>query len=234
LNLDLSSTPGSELENEEKEMITPLFLASPETLMRIPRHCLANRYLTSAGMDVASGLLTMDPTRRLSATQALSMPYFTEHPTPELPSQWVTSGPPNILHSNYPALWENPLLSLSIAEIQGEWHEMEAKQERARKRHRDSIVKNDQTGVAMVGEGDLPWWEDLGRFTEVEETMCLVCLLFFFLNPCVIQKVGIIDGMTLIPLFYYVRRYLLSAAFNQNTSKSRDPLMKTRRDEKVV
>lgn len=87
----------------------------------------AGKYLTSAGMDLAAGLLTMDPSQRLSATKALSMPYFTsESPPPELPSH--------------------------IAQIQGEWHEMEAKQERARKRHRESVVKKEETVVEAVME----------------------------------------------------------------------------------
>jgi CTD kinase subunit alpha len=39
-------------------------------------------------MDVAEGLLAMNPAKRLSATKALQMPYFTaEEPKMEKPTQ---------------------------------------------------------------------------------------------------------------------------------------------------
>ncbi|CAG9464294.1 unnamed protein product [Pedinophyceae sp. YPF-701] len=42
---------------------------------------LANRGVTDAAFDLLEGLLQLNPRRRLTAAQALDMPYFKEHPT---------------------------------------------------------------------------------------------------------------------------------------------------------
>lgn len=75
--------------------------------------------ISGPGLTVIQGLLEYDPARRLTADEALSDAYFvSELPRPETPSH--------------------------IAEVKGEWHEMEAKQDRARKRH--------QEGQALAAE----------------------------------------------------------------------------------
>ncbi|TIB66827.1 hypothetical protein E3P77_02024 [Wallemia ichthyophaga] len=67
------------------------------------------RWLTPAGLELAQALLTFNPQKRLSAKDALQLPFFkSEEPLPELPSH--------------------------LGELQGEWHEFEAKREKAQAR----------------------------------------------------------------------------------------------------
>ena len=64
------------------------------------------RWLTPAGLELAQALLTFDPTKRITAHDALKLPFFqTEEPRPQLPDH--------------------------LGELQGEWHEFEAKREKA-------------------------------------------------------------------------------------------------------
>ncbi|GAA6063066.1 hypothetical protein JCM10212_003124 [Sporobolomyces blumeae] len=44
------------------------------------------RYITTAGLDLMSRLLTYDPEKRITAEEALQHPYFTESPLPKDPS----------------------------------------------------------------------------------------------------------------------------------------------------
>lgn len=67
--------------------------------------------LPPGGRELALGLLAYDPTRRWSARRALASTYFTTAPLPQHP--------------------------IHIANVEGEWHEMEAKHERARQRQAD-------------------------------------------------------------------------------------------------
>ncbi|KAL4075830.1 Pkinase-domain-containing protein [Scleroderma citrinum] len=79
----------------------------------IPDHFreLFQRWLSPAALDLAEQLLTYDPARRVTALQALEAPYFTvEQPPPELP--------------------------VGLSSLEGEWHELETKRERAKKRRK--------------------------------------------------------------------------------------------------
>jgi len=65
----------------------------------------------SAALDLAEQLLDYDPAQRVTASQAMEAPYFlTEEPKAEKPT--------------------------SLATLEGEWHELEAKRERAKKKKR--------------------------------------------------------------------------------------------------
>ncbi|KAH9938147.1 Pkinase-domain-containing protein [Fomitopsis serialis] len=79
----------------------------------VPDHFrqLFEKWLSPAGLDLAERLLTYDPAKRVTALEALEAPYFKEEqPRPSAPTN---------LHT-----------------MEGEWHEFEAKRERARKRRR--------------------------------------------------------------------------------------------------
>ena len=69
------------------------------------------RRLSPAGLDLAEELLAFDPLRRVTAVQALEAPYFkTEAPSPAMPA--------------------------GLSSLEGEWHELETKRERAKKRRK--------------------------------------------------------------------------------------------------
>ncbi|KAJ3553208.1 hypothetical protein NM688_g3741 [Phlebia brevispora] len=79
----------------------------------IPNHFreLFQKWLSPAGLDLAEQLLAYDPAKRATAAQALEAPYFTqEQPRAERPT--------------------------GLATLEGEWHELETKRERAKKRRK--------------------------------------------------------------------------------------------------
>ncbi|KAJ8456725.1 hypothetical protein ONZ45_g18605 [Pleurotus djamor] len=83
-----------------------------------PREPVANRFrdlfrkwMSPAALDLAERLLAYDPSQRMTATQAMEAPYFTQ----EQP---------------------NAVLPTGLATLEGEWHELETKKERARKRRK--------------------------------------------------------------------------------------------------
>ncbi|KAI0796666.1 kinase-like domain-containing protein [Abortiporus biennis] len=72
---------------------------------------LFNKWLSPPALDLAERLLAYDPAQRATATQALQAAYFhTELPAPEKPT--------------------------GLAKLEGEWHELETKRERAKKRRK--------------------------------------------------------------------------------------------------
>ncbi|KAJ8086668.1 kinase subunit of RNA polymerase II carboxy-terminal domain kinase I [Marasmius tenuissimus] len=77
----------------------------------IPNHFrdLFRKWMSPAALDLAERLLEYDPARRVTATQAMEAPYFTTEDPP--------ASPP-----------------IGLATLEGEWHELETKRERARKR----------------------------------------------------------------------------------------------------
>lgn len=79
----------------------------------IPNHFreLFQKWLSPAALDLAEQLLAYDPAQRATAAQALEAPYFNqEQPAAERP--------------------------VGLANLEGEWHELETKRERAKKRRK--------------------------------------------------------------------------------------------------
>ncbi|KAH9006845.1 Pkinase-domain-containing protein, partial [Lactarius hatsudake] len=79
----------------------------------IPNHFrdLFRKWLSPAGLDLAEELLAFDPLHRVTALQALEAPYFkAEAPSPAMPT--------------------------GLSSLEGEWHELETKRERAKKRRK--------------------------------------------------------------------------------------------------
>jgi CTD kinase subunit alpha len=71
----------------------------------------STRWLSPAGLDLAEELLAFDPLHRVTAVQALEAAYFkVEEPPPAMPT--------------------------GLSSLEGEWHELETKRERAKKRRR--------------------------------------------------------------------------------------------------
>lgn len=84
-----------------------------------PRDEIPNRFrdifqkwMSPAALDLAEQLLAYDPLRRLNALQAMEAPYFTQ----EAPAAQLPKG---------------------LATLEGEWHELESKRERAKKRKKN-------------------------------------------------------------------------------------------------
>ncbi|THH01677.1 hypothetical protein EW026_g1065 [Hermanssonia centrifuga] len=72
---------------------------------------LFQKWLSPAALDLAEQLLAYDPAKRVTALQALDAPYFTqEQPRAEAP--------------------------VGLSTLEGEWHELETKRERAKKRRK--------------------------------------------------------------------------------------------------
>ncbi|PPQ98560.1 hypothetical protein CVT24_004051 [Panaeolus cyanescens] len=87
-----------------------------------PRHPLPNKFrqgfqgwMSSEALDLAERLLTYDPSQRITAMDAMSHPYFTR----EEPSAILPEG---------------------LSTLEGEWHELETKKERARKKERKEVT----------------------------------------------------------------------------------------------
>lgn len=83
-----------------------------------PKEVIANhfrelfrKWMSPAALDLAEQLLSYDPSLRATAIQAMSAPYFTQ----ELPKASLPVG---------------------LATLEGEWHELETKRERARRRRK--------------------------------------------------------------------------------------------------
>jgi CTD kinase subunit alpha len=72
---------------------------------------LFQKWLSPAGLDLAERLLSYDPAQRVTAVDALEAPYFRQ---------------------------ENPpaALPVGLSTLEGEWHELETKRERAKKRRK--------------------------------------------------------------------------------------------------
>ncbi|KAF6762283.1 CMGC/CDK/CRK7 protein kinase [Ephemerocybe angulata] len=87
-----------------------------------PREALPNRFrdlfskwMSPAALDLAERLLTYDPSQRVSAQDAMDAPYFTqEGPSAEPPT--------------------------GLSTLEGEWHELETKVERQKKRKKESAA----------------------------------------------------------------------------------------------
>ena len=87
-----------------------------------------DRWLSPAALDLAEQLLAYDPAKRATATQALEAPYFTEEaPWAEAPTGYVFQ----CIHGH-----TDCSLSCRLSKLEGEWHELDSKRERAKKRRR--------------------------------------------------------------------------------------------------
>ncbi|KAJ6515859.1 Pkinase-domain-containing protein [Mycena sanguinolenta] len=73
---------------------------------------LFRKWMSPGGLDLAERLLCYDPAARATAAQALEAPYFTQEDPPALPP-------------------------VGLATLHGEWHELDTKRERARKRKKE-------------------------------------------------------------------------------------------------
>jgi CTD kinase subunit alpha len=72
---------------------------------------LFHKWLSPAGLDLAERLLTYDPAQRVTAVDALEAPYFKQEDPPAA-------------------------LPVGLSSLEGEWHELETKRERAKKRRK--------------------------------------------------------------------------------------------------
>ncbi|KAF8621569.1 hypothetical protein AX15_007596 [Amanita polypyramis BW_CC] len=83
----------------------------------IPNHFreLFQKWMSPTALDLAEKLLAYDPSQRIMAVQAMDAPYFTEEQPPA----------------------ERPV---GLSTLEGEWHELETKKERARKRKKESAI----------------------------------------------------------------------------------------------
>ncbi|RDX55618.1 Pkinase-domain-containing protein [Lentinus brumalis] len=73
---------------------------------------LFKKWLSPAGLDLAEQLLAWDPERRITAVQALEAPYFNQEQPPAA-------------------------TPVGLSALKGEWHEMESKRERDKKRRNE-------------------------------------------------------------------------------------------------
>lgn len=86
-------------------------LVKPKEVIEDHFRVLFKKWLSHAALDLAEQLLNYDPSKRITAAQALEAPYFTqEEPAPALP--------------------------VGLSTLEGEWHELEAKRERERVKKR--------------------------------------------------------------------------------------------------
>ncbi|KAL0949523.1 hypothetical protein HGRIS_009574 [Hohenbuehelia grisea] len=86
-------------------------LIKPREVIQNNFRALFQKWMSSAALDLAEKLLTYDPSQRFTAIQAMAAPYFTQ----ELPREAMPTG---------------------LAGLEGEWHELETKRERAKKRRK--------------------------------------------------------------------------------------------------
>ncbi|KZS97696.1 Pkinase-domain-containing protein [Sistotremastrum niveocremeum HHB9708] len=84
-------------------------LVRPKEVLRNRFREMFNKWLSPCGLDLAEGLLTYDPAKRLTAADALKSPYFMiEKPEEQMPQ--------------------------GLSSLEGEWHEFEHKREREKKK----------------------------------------------------------------------------------------------------
>lgn len=84
-------------------------LVKPKEIFKNYFRAAFQKYMSPAALDLAEGLLTYDPEKRLTAADALNASYF------------VSEDPPMAL-------------PVGLANVEGEWHELETKREREKRR----------------------------------------------------------------------------------------------------
>ncbi|KAI0320809.1 Pkinase-domain-containing protein [Amylostereum chailletii] len=86
-------------------------LVKPKEVIQNHFREMFRKWLSPAGLDLAEQLLAFDPEKRITASDALRTPYFAEEEPPAA-------------------------MPTGLSTLQGEWHELETKRERAKKRRK--------------------------------------------------------------------------------------------------
>lgn len=91
---------------------------------------MVNRWMSPCALDLAERLLTFDPSQRITAEEALNHEYFTK----DLPDGIA----PEYVHTFLAILGKDIDIGsfriYSLTNLEGEWHELESKRERAKRR----------------------------------------------------------------------------------------------------
>ena len=102
--------------------------------------------MSPAALDLAEQLLSYDPSQRVTALQAMSAPYFTkETPSASRPVGYVSLLLLFLIHFT-------KLLKLScrLVGLEGEWHELETKRERAKRGKKEREDRHSMASGAIV------------------------------------------------------------------------------------
>ena len=104
------------------------------------------RWMSPAALDLAEQLLSYDPSRRVTALQAMSAPYFTK----ETPSASRPVGCVSLLSLIYIHDTKFRNLSCRLVGLEGEWHELETKRERAKRGKKEREDRHSMASGAIV------------------------------------------------------------------------------------
>ncbi|KAH8830516.1 hypothetical protein DL96DRAFT_1593255 [Flagelloscypha sp. PMI_526] len=98
-------------------------LVKPTTTVVNHFRDLFKRWMSPAGINLAEKLLAFDPDQRVTAMQALDDPYFTEEePAADIP--------------------------VNLSSLEGEWHELDTKREKAKQKKRESTSASASASAA--------------------------------------------------------------------------------------
>lgn len=102
--------------------------------------------MSPAALDLAEQLLAYDPSQRVTALQAMDAPYFTEEtPSASRPVGCVSFW--SLIQTQH-AKPRN--LSYRLVGLEGEWHELETKRERAKRGKKEREERHGVTSGAIV------------------------------------------------------------------------------------
>jgi len=102
--------------------------------------------MSPAALDLAEQLLAYDPSQRVTALQAMDTPYFTK----ETPSASRPVGCVSLLSliQTYHTKLRN--FSCRLVGLEGEWHELETKRERAKRGKKEREERHSMMSGAIV------------------------------------------------------------------------------------